>query len=105
MMTQLAILYINFEELCKSVSISEDMIIALIEYGIVVPAQGDIPAEWLFSITAVSVAKKAVRIHQDLAINWASIPLVLDLLTEIETLQMENAHLKNRLNRFTIDEL
>jgi chaperone modulatory protein CbpM len=104
-MTQLAILHINFEELCQSVSISEAMILQLIEHGIVTPIQGNIPTEWLFNVATVSVAKKAARIHLELAIDWASIPLVLDLLTEIEALQIENAHLKNRLNRFTIDEL
>ena len=102
-MTQLAILYVNFEELCESVSISEAMILQLIEYGIVVPVQGNMPAEWLFNVATVSVAKKAVRIHQDLTIDWASIPLVLDLLTEIDALRVENESLRHRLSRFAAD--
>ena len=99
-MTQLAILHVSFEEFCECVSINEEVIMTLIENGIVAPAQGNLRTEWLFSITAVTVAKKAVRIHQDLAIDWASIPLVLDLLTEIDELRMENDRLKHRLSRW-----
>ncbi|MDO8417626.1 MAG: chaperone modulator CbpM [Agitococcus sp.] len=102
-MTSLSMLNISFADLCQSVSINEELMIELVEYGIVTPVTGEQQEEWLFNVTAVSVANKAKRIHQDLVIDWADIPLVLSLLEEIEALKNENHHLRQRLNRFLVD--
>lgn len=103
-MTQNPIMHINFEELSESINSSEELVIELIEYGIVVPSSGDQPQTWLFAANAVSVAKKAIRIHHDLTLDWADIALVLSLLEEREQLLAENNMLKQRLSRFVHDE-
>lgn len=103
-MTALSILHVSFEELCEFSSITETLMVELVEHGVVTPVAGAIPAEWQFSVAAVVVAKKASRIHHDLAMDWESIPLVLKLLEEIEILRAENSRLKQRLGRFMVDE-
>lgn len=104
MMTQLSIMHISFEELCQSVSLSEELLLELVTHGIVAPVQGELQEEWLFNVSAVNVIGKAARLHHDLAIDWADIALVLNLLEEVETLRTENAMLKQRLSRFLVEE-
>jgi chaperone modulatory protein CbpM len=102
-MTTVAIAYVNFAELCQCVSISEEFLIELIEHEVIKPITGEFQEEWQFNVTAVSVANKAKRIHHDLVIDWADIPLVLSLLEEIDELRAENNQLKQRLGRFLVD--
>ena len=103
-MTQLSILHVSFEELCEFSSITETLMVELIEHGVVTPVAGEVPAEWQFSISSVVAAKKASRLHHDLAMDWENIPLVLNLLEEIAALRTENDRLKQRLSRFMADE-
>ena len=103
-MTQLSILHVSFEELCEFSSITETLMVELIEHGVVTPVAGEIPAEWQFSVASVVVAKKASRLHRDLAMSWENIPLLLNLLEEIAALRTENDRLKQRLSRFMVDE-
>jgi chaperone modulatory protein CbpM len=102
-MIESPVLRISIEEICQSVNISEDFILELVQYSIVVPVAGDAPKEWLFNPDSVSVVKKATRLHRDLAIDLADLALVLNLLSEIDVLKEENSRLKQRLNRFLMD--
>lgn len=103
-MTTLPILYVSFEELCQSISINEKQMLELIEQDIVTPVTGRIREEWKFNVTAISIANKAARIHLELLVDWADIPLVLNLLEEIDELRAENDRLKQRMSRFLVDE-
>lgn len=103
MMAQLSIVHVSFDELCQSVSISEELLLELVAHGIVAPVQGELQREWLFNASAVNVISKAARIHRDLAIDWADIALMLRLLEEVEELRAENTMLKQRLGRFLVD--
>ena len=93
--------HLSFDELCKSSDISAEYIIELVEYNIIFPVRGNVPHEWQFNVTAVRIVNKAVRLHNDLEIDWADIALVLNLLDEIEQLRNENGQLKLQLSRFT----
>ena len=53
-----------------------------------------------FTVTSISIANKAARIHGELMVDWEDVPLILSLLDEIETLRNENVLLKSRLERF-----
>lgn len=101
-MTSVTIIYMGFDELCQCVLIDEDRLIDLIDHGVLTPTSGQHKREWQFSATAVSVVERARRLHQDLAVDWADIPLVLNLLDELGQLRSENAQLKQRLNRFIL---
>jgi len=99
-MTSLSVMHISFEELCASLNIDQATVYELVEYQIIRPDTGTAPQEWLFNAAAVSVVKKAIRLHRDLQIDLADVALVVKLLEENEALQEENARLKQRLSRF-----
>lgn len=96
--------YISFDELCQCVSISEAQVVDLVEQGVLRPEAGLRQDEWRFSHVAVTVVGKAERLHHQLAVEWADMPLVLELLEELTELRAENSMLKQRLKRFLIDQ-
>lgn len=87
-------------ELCRSANISPQTLLALVEYEIAVPITGSQPQQWLFQLSVVSKVQKAARLSRDLALEWADLSLVLQLLDDIEQLTRENQQLKQRLARF-----
>lgn len=105
MMAQVSVLRISFDELCQSVNGSEALIMELVENRIVVPLSGITSAEWIFNVSAVSIIKKALRLHYQLEIALTDIPLVLNLLEEIDGLKKENVLLRQRLGRFLVDSI
>lgn len=94
--------HLNVQELCQCTYISENILHELVEHSIAIPVFGVCSHEWLFHVTTVSIVKKATRIHQDLAIDWAGIALVLNLLDDLDQLREENSRLKKQLSRFTM---
>ncbi|MES2662745.1 MAG: chaperone modulator CbpM [Pseudomonadota bacterium] len=96
---------LSFEDLCQSANINANQMLELVEFHIVVPIIGKYPEEWLFNVTCVGVVKKAVRLHQDLALDWEIIPLLLKLIEEREQLHRENVLLKLRLQRYIENEI
>lgn len=99
-MSSSPILYVNFEELCECATITEQQILELIDQEIIRPTTGQVREEWQFSVTCISIANKAARIHGDLVVDWDDVPLILNLLDEIDTLRSENMQLRSRLDRF-----
>lgn len=73
-------------ELAQMGNISDVVIVEMAEYGIIEP-QGASQQQWVFTSRSVIRFKKAIRLHQDLAINWAGISLVLDLIEERDDLR------------------
>ncbi|RUO25539.1 chaperone modulatory protein CbpM [Aliidiomarina minuta] len=101
-MTSSRVLYVGFEELCQCASIDEQQMLELIEQEIITPAQGEHKQEWQFTVTSISIANKAARMHGELVTDWADMPLVLSLLDELEELRKENERLQQRLQRFCL---
>jgi chaperone modulatory protein CbpM len=93
------VFYVTFEEVCNFANINTEYMLELVEYEIAVPITGKQPQEWQFSVSTVTLANKAARLHRDLEIDWADIKLVLNLLEEIDQLKNENQQLKQQLNR------
>ena len=96
--------YISFSELCQYVSMSEAQVMDLVEQGVLRPETGVQREEWRFSHIALTVVGRAERLHHQLSVDWADMPLVLELLEELTELRAENSMLKQRLNRFLVDE-
>ena len=90
---------VSFTELCEAASMSSDYLEELIAYNIIKPVSGKSPEDWRFSSNSIKVVNKAIRLHQDLEIEWADIALVVDLLDEIDQLESENRQLKKQMNR------
>ena len=90
---------IDLEGLCEVTKLPSDIVIEIVEQGIVDPA-GECPQDWVFNTQMISVTKKAVRLHRDLDIDWPGIALAISLIDEIELLREENRSLLQRLRRF-----
>jgi chaperone modulatory protein CbpM len=99
-----AIFSISFRELCQFEGIQRDVIIDIVDYGIVAPIEGDDINNWVFDTNSVYWIKKAVRLYQDLEIDWIAVAMLVDLLQQKELLQRENRAIQQQLRRFTEKE-
>lgn len=77
---------LTLSELGRACSVHAELIIALVDEGVIVPTGGE-PHRWRFSGTHLRRATVALRLQRDLGINLAGAALALQLLDEVETLQ------------------
>jgi chaperone modulatory protein CbpM len=96
------IVELDMKEFCQVVDMSPAYVIEIVEHGILEP-QGQKPDEWLFDTYSLTVARRAAKLHHDLAIEWEGVALALELLDELESVRAENRMLKQRLGRFLVD--
>jgi chaperone modulatory protein CbpM len=89
-------------ELCRGSHLEESFIVECIEHG-VVEVSGSSVREWRFSNGARLRLQKAWRLHRDLELQPAALPLVLQLLSEVETLRQENRRLRSWLGHWGSD--
>jgi len=95
-------LVIDMKEFCQVVDVPVAYVIEIVEHGIVEP-HGHKPDDWLFDTYSLSIAKRAAKLHHDLAMEWDGVALALNLLDELEQVRAENRMLKQRLGRFLQD--
>jgi len=93
---------LTLEEICEIANVPTEVLITIIEGGIIEP-KGASPDEWSFDTYMLSISKRASRVHRDFEIEWAGIPLYLDMIGQLEKLRTENKSLKQRLNRFLLE--
>ena len=73
-------------ELCAICGIDATLVVEMTAHG-VIPVPGDQPDAWIFSEHDLLRSKKAIRLRNDLGIDWSGLALALDLLDEIERLR------------------
>lgn len=95
--------FVSAQELCQSVHISESNLVEIVEHGIVEP-QGNSLQDWQFDMTALTIVRRAVRLHRDLEIDWSAAALAVGLLQRVEHLEQDNLRLKRLLGRFMGNE-
>ncbi len=66
--------------------VQREVIVSLVSVGVIVP-RGPAPESWVFSDLELLQLQRAWRLHRDLAVALDSMPLVLDLLDEVERLR------------------
>jgi chaperone modulatory protein CbpM len=93
---------LDMKEFCQVVDMSPAYVIEIVEHGILEP-QGHKPDEWVFDTYSLSVAKRAAKLHHDLAMEWDGVALALELLDELDNVRAENRMLRQRLGRFLLD--
>lgn len=81
---------LTLNELCMASTSSSDLIIKLVDYGILEPI-GNEQRTWRFSASSVEKAASAARLQRDLDLNPAGAAFALDLLDEIKALR-KNPH-------------
>ena len=99
-MSSTLIVQLDMRTLCQEADITADCVIEIVEHGIVEPS-GRTPEEWVFDDRAPVTLKRAVKLHDQLALEWEGVALALELLEEVQQLRSENSMLKQRLGRFT----
>lgn len=92
---------ISLCELCQLERIENHHIIEIVENGIVKPIANTNNKDWEFDTSSVYWIKKAVRLHQDLEIDWLAVALLIDLIQQRDSLQKEKEFFQQQLSRFT----
>lgn len=87
------------EDFCKNASISTELLVEVVGHGIIEPV-GDIPENWQFDTKMLITMQKAIRLHEDLEIDWPGIALAISLLDEVRELKEINQQLERQINRF-----
>ena len=91
---------LNLVQLCNKCNLSPDLIIEMVEEGIVDPI-GTSKTKWRFSFSELENVRKIIRIRNDLKVNLARAALALQLLDRIEQLEsvitLQNAVSKSNL--------
>jgi chaperone modulatory protein CbpM len=77
---------LSINELCRSCSVQHEMIVALVEEGVLTPVNTD-ETGYRFPGASVRLVIKAVRLQRDLDLNYPGIALALELMDEIERLR------------------
>ncbi|MBA3935892.1 MAG: hypothetical protein H0X38_00365 [Planctomycetes bacterium] len=73
-------------EASRMSGVQSEVIITLVTVGVIVPS-GPAPEAWVFSDLELLQLQRAWRLHRDLAVDLDSMPLVLELLDEVERLR------------------
>jgi chaperone modulatory protein CbpM len=95
-------IHISCSELCEHESVDEHFVLEAVEYGVISPLEGTQISNWVFSVDDVVWFKKALRLQQDLELDWDSLALVVELLQSKDSLEQENQQLRQRLERFIL---
>ena len=90
---------LEFDELCERLAMPQELLVTIVEQGIVEPVERD-GRRWWFDARVTVRLSRAVRLHRDLDVDWPGVALALELLEELESVREENRHLRRRLERF-----
>lgn len=86
-------------ELCQTVDISQDELVEIVEFGVIVPLQPE-QVRWEFDYPALSHLRRARPLRAELDLDWPGIAMALTLLERVGELQKENRRLHRQLARF-----
>ncbi len=88
---------LSLTEVTQSVHIPVETIVVIVEHGIVEP-RGQRPKEWQFEPHMLATLRCAVRLQQDLELDWEGIAIALSLMEQLQQLRGENRHLRHQLS-------
>ncbi len=90
----------TLEEVCERCGSHVDIIVEMIEYGIVEPVESieqSSDSVWYFNSHALVRLQRAQRLMNGLELNLSGVALSLELMDEIDELQKHIDILKNQL--------
>ncbi|MDX1625403.1 MAG: chaperone modulator CbpM [Wenzhouxiangellaceae bacterium] len=88
---------VDLDELCSVLRLDVEVVCEWVDEGVLDP-KGRRRAEWRFAADQLTRARRARRLQRDLAVNTASLPLVLDLLGEVARLRRMVRGLERRIS-------
>ena len=77
---------LTLAELCRTCSVHAEVIVTMVEEGILEPSGKD-SARWRFTGNNLRRVRTTLRLQRDLGVNLAGAALALDLLEELEALR------------------
>jgi chaperone modulatory protein CbpM len=90
----------TLSEVCERCGVHAEIIIEMVEHGIVEPIVAEPENGWSFSIDALIRLTRAQRLREDLELNFPGLALSLELLDQIDRLQQEINSLKQQLHKY-----
>ncbi len=75
-------------ELCQCCTVQEEVIIAMVEEGMLSPV-GSSPQEWRFTGTSQRLVEICLHLQRDLRVNLPGAALALELMEEIDLLRSQ----------------
>jgi len=88
--------YLTLTEISQCIHLSAETVTTIVAHGIVEP-RGEQPQEWLFEPDMLGTLRRAIRLQQDLELDWAAIALALSLIDEVHALRDDNRRLRQQL--------
>lgn len=79
--------HLTLVELCRACDVSSQAVAELVSQGVLDPASGSSPQDWLFAGGDLSRARRALRLIRELGVNPAGAAVALELIEQIERLQ------------------
>jgi chaperone modulatory protein CbpM len=77
---------LNLEAVARSSGVHPDVIMRFVDLDLIRPL-GDASGGPWFSPRAPELVARVMRLHSELSLNYAAIPLVLDLLVRVDSLE------------------
>lgn len=73
----------TLDQLCRLCRQRAEVLISMVEEGVLDPEEGQDPATWRFPGTSVTHVRIVVRLQRDLGVNLEGAALVLELLDRL----------------------
>ncbi len=86
-------------EFCLRTGVTEEDLNEIVGLGVIEP-YAEATDSWQFDDHAATVVQRALRLREELALDWPGIAVALTLLEENTHLRQENRLLRQRLARF-----
>lgn len=74
-------------DICQALGSPAEVIVEMVEYGIVEPIRGRSVKNWQFSAQTLRRTRVAMRLQRDLHVNLEGLGLAMNLLEEVQTLR------------------
>lgn len=87
---------LSLEETARQAGVHPELVLRMVDLGLVEPKR-QTPVFW-FDPSAVKTICRAVRLRNDLGINWLGVGVVTHLLERVEELENELKKIKRELN-------
>ncbi len=73
----------SLREFCDACGVRSELVVEMVQEGVIEPTGGG-PDDWRFEGPTLVRAKRALRLVNDLGVNWPGAALALDLLEQLE---------------------
>ena len=90
---------LSMRDICQRCGVHAELVIEMVEYGVVEPAAVDTRRRWLFAGDSLARLNRAQRLRRDLHLDLPGLALSLDLLDEIDALRQQVASLQHQLQQ------